>query len=70
MTRLDTTVHKYRYTCDRCGRVQEPPQGRWARISVQVEGVADETTFPVGVGPADICPNCVGVFKLWWRRDV
>jgi hypothetical protein len=68
MTRQDTSILKSRYTCDRCGWVEEPVVQRWAWIKMQVDGVADEETFPIGVAPADLCPDCLSLFRRWWGR--
>jgi hypothetical protein len=71
MTRKDTSIIKAEYTCDRCGRVvDDAVGGRWAWIKMQVDGVADDETFPIGVGPADLCPDCLAEFRQWWAREL
>lgn len=56
------------YQCDRCCRKITGPHGeRWAWIKMQVDGVADDETFPVGIGSADLCPSCIASFRKWWK---
>jgi hypothetical protein len=68
MARKDTTIHKWQYTCDRCGDMEEPPEGLWARIMGQLDGPADTQTFLTGKVHSDMCPRCIEEFKLWWAR--
>jgi hypothetical protein len=56
------------YTCDRCGRVDEPVKERWASIMVQLDGVVDDETFPTGAVRSDLCPECLGSFEQWWEE--
>jgi hypothetical protein len=64
--RKDTTVPQMQYICDRCGRINEPVKGRWAWIIMQVDGVADDETFPTGRVRSDLCPPCITSFRKWW----
>jgi hypothetical protein len=68
MTRETTTITTL--TCDRCGRDNRACPGRWAWANVQVEGVLDEMTFPVGMNAADICPSCMAEFRQWWSTRI
>jgi len=70
MSRQDITVHRWKYTCDRCGRVDVPVETgtRWAWISGQVDGVADDETFLVPRLRGDICPTCIASFRQWWNQ--
>jgi hypothetical protein len=65
MKTSETITH---YQCDRCGRkIDGPHDERWATIFVQLDGPADDATFPIGVGHQDICPSCTASFRKWWK---